>query len=318
MRPLVWPLVRPCLVLFLVVVKLWPRFGPRLGVGARLWASTDRLFTVRPGLGKDRFAVFFVASYFRADYFRVSYLLGAYLLGANMVEFYLAGVCAVALSIVGVYLAAVYVAGDGLKEDVGAGVASRGGPRYANGFSLFELLIMVTFSGLLLQQAMVWKTHENDRAAVARTVRDIEQLRTALLGYYAAYNSYPDQLDPTVAIPSGPAFAGGDYLPVWHNVNAAGIPYANSSDIVGNPNPGGYGVVGRPDGCQPLSTITPCSNVQIITRLADRGQAIGVVNQFNNADFDADPNPPRNDDALYIITVTLGRPLPTATPDTSQ
>ena len=130
----------------------------------------------------------------------------------DITVFYLAGVCSVELLIVGLYLAVVYVAGDGLTRDVGAGAASRGGQGYATGFSLFELLIVVTFSGLLVQQAMVWKSHDNDRSMAARTVRDIEQLRIALLSYYAAYNSYPPGLDPTAMQPSQPQFLGSEHM----------------------------------------------------------------------------------------------------------
>ena len=178
--------------------------------------------------------------------------------------------------------------------------------RTAGGFSLFELLIVVAFSGLLLQQAMVWKTHENDRAAVARTVRDIEQLRIALLSYYAEHNSYPHYLDTEAVTPSGPAFAGGDHLPVWNNVNAANLPYTNLTSA--DPNPGGYGVIGLPENsCVPKSELhVPCTKVRIITRFDSGGQAGNVYHPFRRIAKTVRDR----DSGKYTITIELGRPPP--------
>ena len=236
-----------------------------------------------------------------------SYLTGAQLLDDGITVFYLAGVCSVELLIVGLYLAVVYVAGDGLTRDVGAGAASRGGQGYATGFSLFELLIVVTFSGLLVQQAMVWKSHDNDRSMAARTVRDIEQLRIALLSYYAAYNSYPPGLDPTAMQPSQPQFLGSEHMRVWNNVNAANIIWTDNAatPLHGDPNPGGYGVVGLPPDCEPnRDPARPCNGVQIITRLDSGDQAGNVYHSFETiADMVRDP-----DSGRYTITITLSTP----------
>ena len=176
--------------------------------------------------------------------------------------------------------------------------------RPTGGFSLLELLIVVAFSGLLLQQAMVWKIHENDRAAVVRAVRDIEQLRTALLSYCAEHNSYPHHLDTEAVTPSGPAFVGGDHLPVWNNVNVANISYTHPTSA--NPNPVGYGVVGLPENsCVPKSELhAPCIKVCIITRLDSGGQASNVYHRFRTiAKMVRD-----RDLGTYTITIELGRP----------
>jgi type II secretory pathway pseudopilin PulG len=176
--------------------------------------------------------------------------------------------------------------------------------RPTGGFSLLELLIVVAFSGLLLQQAMVWKIHKNDRAAVVRAVRDIEQLRIALLSYYAEHNSYPHHLDTEAVTPSGPAFVGGDHLPVWNNVNVANISYTHPTSA--NPNPGGYGVVGLPENsCVPKSELhAPCIKICIITRLDSGGQASNVCHRFRTiAKMVRD-----RDLGTYTITIELGRP----------
>ena len=235
-------------------------------------------------------------------------------MGVDTTEFSLAGVFAVALLMVAVHLAAVYlapvcVAGDGLKEHAGAGLAPRPGSRCATGFSLFELLIVVTFSGLLLQQAMIWKTHENDRAMEARTVRDIEQLRIALLSYYAQHNSYPPGLDPTVMIPSQPQFLGSHHLPAWNNVNAANILWTDNAANPnrGDPNPDGYGVVGFPPYCEPnRAPGDRCTRAQIITRLDSGDQAGNLYHLFETiAEMVRDP-----DSGRYTLTIELGRPPP--------
>lgn len=215
----------------------------------------------------------------------------------------------VAVHLAAVYLAPVCVAGDGLKEHAGAGLAPRPGSRCATGFSLFELLIVVTFSGLLLQQAMIWKTHENDRAMEARTVRDIEQLRIALLSYYAQHNSYPPGLDPTVMIPSQPQFLGSHHLPAWNNVNAANILWTDNAANPnrGDPNPGGYGVVGLPPYCEPnRAPGDRCTRAQIITRLDSGDQAGNLYHSFETiAEMVRDP-----DSGRYTLTIELGRPPP--------
>lgn len=96
------------------------------------------------------------------------------------------------------------------------------------GFTLIEVLVVVSIIGLLASVVLVGLGGFRSRGRDARRVTDLKSLQNGLELYYARTNAYPNVLGDLVTagigvtkLPKDPA-AGADYFYSWKNPDRQG------------------------------------------------------------------------------------------------
>lgn len=111
-----------------------------------------------------------------------------------------------------------------------------------SGFTLVELLIVITIIAVLAAVGLVSYIAFLKNARDAKRQSDIKFIQSALEQYFADQKHYPPSVKPDESI----AFGGRTYL--------TKVP----SDPLGSPN---YSYVGKPDGC------TTCTNYCLFAKI---------------------------------------------------
>jgi prepilin-type N-terminal cleavage/methylation domain-containing protein len=139
------------------------------------------------------------------------------------------------------------------------------------GFTLVELMVVITVIAILMTIAIVSFTRIQKQARDTKRKADIRTLQTALQAYFTEFQAYPivaataqpagdvltGVLDPTYipSIPIAPKGAAGTYGGIYSYVNSTnGFTYAICSNletatdsgamwVVSTSNAGGYGTV---------------------------------------------------------------------------
>ncbi len=104
-------------------------------------------------------------------------------------------------------------------------------PRHARGFTMIELIVVMTVIGLLVSMALPRYMNSLDRGRDQIVAHDLATMRQAIDRHYGDRGAYPDRLEDLVtrrylrAIPLNPRTEAADWLVVAPPSGAKGMVY---------------------------------------------------------------------------------------------